>query len=227
MKQTIMIVEDDLMIRNLLRLYLEKAGYTVVEAADGEEAKRVYVKTQPCLLVLDLMLPKLSGEEVCKWVKEQSPDEAAVIMLSAKVSTEDRISGLHIGADSYLTKPFDPEELLANVEAVLRRTGRFCQKIVYDGLCLKPLKGEVWLSDQLVCLTSHEFRLLHHFMKHPNMVLSREALIENLHPNGSQSVMDRTIDAHIKKLREKIEVNPSSPERIRTVRGMGYKFVVD
>ncbi len=222
-----MIVEDDRMIRGLIRLYLEKAGYRVVEAGDGEEAKAVFLDTQPCLVILDLMLPKLSGEEVCAWMKEQSPDEAAVIMLSAKTRTEDKVNGLQIGADGYLTKPFEPEELLAHVEAVLRRTGRFCQKLVYGGLCLKPLKGEVWLGDEQVRLTSHEFRLLHHFMKHPNLIFSRESLIDELYPDDSRAVMDRTIDAHIKKLREKIEEDPSSPSRIRTVRGMGYKFAVE
>ncbi|MCF3943029.1 response regulator transcription factor [Oceanobacillus alkalisoli] len=225
MKQNILVVEDDEMIRRLVKIYLEKAGYDVLEAADGEEAQEVFLTHRPCLIILDLMLPKLSGEEFCKWVKERAGYEVSVIMLSAKTKVEDRINGLKIGADDYLPKPFDPDELIAHVEAVLRRTGQFCQKLIYDGLCIKPRKGEVLLYDDELHLTKHEFNLLYYFMENPNVVLSREKLIDQLYPNVDKTVLDRTIDAHIKKLRSKIEVNPSTPTRIQTVRGMGYKFV--
>ena len=225
MKQTVLVVEDDNMIRNLITIYLEKAGYDVVQAADGEEAKDVFLNYHPCLIILDLMLPKLSGEEYCKWVREQEQGEISVIMLSAKTRIEEKINGLKIGADDYLTKPFDPNELIAHVEAVLRRTGQYCQKIVYDGLCIKPRKGEVLLYDKQLNLTKHEFSLLYHLMQRPNIVFSREHLIDQLYPYGDRTVLDRTIDAHIKKLREKIEEDSASPKRIRTVRGMGYKFV--
>lgn len=225
MKQNILVVEDDEMIRRLVKIYLEKAGYDVLEAADGEEAQEVFLTHRPCLIILDLMLPKLSGEEFCKWVKERAGDEVSVIMLSAKTKVEDRINGLKIGADDYLPKPFDPDELIAHVEAVLRRTGQFCQKLIYDGLCIKPRRGEVLLYDDELHLTKHEFNLLYYFMENPNVVLSREKLIDQLYPNVDKTVLDRTIDAHIKKLRSKIEANPSTPTRIQTVRGMGYKFV--
>ena len=225
MKQTILVVEDDNMIRNLVSHYLKKEGYEVVEAADGEKAKEVFLTYHPCLIVLDLMRPKLSGEEFCHWVREQERNEVSIIMLSAKARTEDRINGLKIGADDYITKPFEPDELVAHVEAVLRRTGQFCQKIAYGGLCIKPRKGEALLYDTLLHLTKHEFNLLYHFMENPNVVLSREDLINQLYPYADKVVLDRTIDAHIKKLREKIEDNPKSPKRICTVRGMGYKFV--
>ncbi|MBU5266534.1 response regulator transcription factor [Virgibacillus proomii] len=225
MKQTIMVVEDDKMIRNLIRIYLEKNGYEVVEAADGEEAKTVFLKYYPCLIILDLMLPKLSGEAFCKWVKEQENGEVSIIMLSAKTSIEDKITGLRIGADDYMTKPFDPNELIAHIEAVLRRTGQYCQKIVSNGLCIKPRKGEVLLHNKPIQLTKFEFNLLYVFMQHPNIVLSREQLVNELYPHSENNVMDRTIDAHIKKLREKIEEEPAKPKRIQTVRGMGYKFV--
>ncbi len=129
MKQTILVVEDDKMIRKLIKIYLNKAGYEVVEAEDGEEAKEVFLTEHPCLIILDLMLPKLSGEEFCTWVREQERNEVSIIMLSAKSRTEDKINGLKIGADDYIVKPFEPEELLAHIEAVLRRTGQFCQKI--------------------------------------------------------------------------------------------------
>lgn len=227
MKQTVLVVEDDPMIRNLVKIYLEKDGYDVVEAADGQEAKESFLMHHPCLIILDLMLPKVSGEEVCKWVKERSANDVSIIMLSAKTKIEEKINGLKIGADSYLTKPFDPGELLAQVEAVMRRTGQFCQRISYDGLCIKPRKGEVLLFDEELHLTKHEFNLLYYFMENPNIVLSREDLIDKLYPNVDKTVLDRTIDAHIKKLRSKIEVTPSLPKRIQTVRGMGYKFVYE
>lgn len=227
MKQTVLVVDDDEMIRNLIRIYLEKYGYGVEEAADGEEAQDVFLSRQPCLIILDLMLPKLSGEAFCKWLREEGYREVSIIMLSAKTRSEDKINGLKIGADGYLSKPFDPEELVAHVEAALRRTGQTCQKMVFDGLCMKPQKGEVWLADDQLDLTRHEFDLLFHFMRHPDVVISRENLIDQLYPYADNTVMDRTIDAHIKKLRRKIEDDPAAPERIQTVRGMGYKFVAE
>src|SRR5690554_3823786 len=173
------------------------------------------------------MLPKLSGEEFCTWVRIQERNEVSIIMLSAKSRIEDKINGLKIGADDYIVKPFEPEELLAHIEAVLRRTGQFCQKITYDGLCIKPRKGEVLLLDQEVKLTKHEFTLLYYFMENPNTVISRESLLNQLYPYADKLILDRTIDAHIKKLRKKIEENPAVPKRIITVRGMGYKFVTE
>lgn len=224
MKQTILVVEDDEMIRNLIRLYLEKNEYDVLEAADGEEAKEVFLTYHPCLIVLDLMLPKMSGEDYCEWVKNQDSD-VSIIMLSAKTRIDDRVSGLKMGADHYMTKPFNPDELMANVEAVLRRTGQYCQKIVYKGLSIMPRKGQVLLYGEEIALTNHEFKLLYLFMQHPNIVFSREQLVDELYPNEEKIVLDRTIDAHIKKIREKIEETPAYPKRIQTVRGMGYKFV--
>lgn len=225
MKETIMVVEDDEMIRNLINIYLKKNGYDVVEATDGEEAKAVYLEHLPCLIVLDLMLPKVSGEEFYAWLREQSQHDVSIIMLSAKAQINDKITGLKLGADAYVTKPFDPNELIAQVEAVLRRTDHLCQKIVRSGLCIMPRKGVVLLHGDEIQLTRHEFDLLYSFMQHPNSVLSREQLIDQLYPNSEDTVLDRTIDAHIKKLREKIENQPGSPKRIVTVRGMGYKFV--
>ncbi len=227
MKQTVLVVEDDKMIRELIHIYLTKAGYDVVEASDGEVAKEIFLTKHPCLIILDLMLPKLSGEDFCKWIRAQERNEVSIIMLSAKSRTEDKIKGLKLGADDYIVKPFDLEELLAHIEAVLRRTGQFCQKITYDGLCIKPRKGEVLLYDKDIKLTKHEFNLLYYFMENPNMVISREALMNQLYPYADKSVLDRTIDAHIKKLRKKIEKDPAVPKWIITVRGMGYKFVTE
>src|SRR5690625_3261941 len=221
----VMVVEDDKMIRNLIHIYLQKNGYEVVEASDGEEAKAVFQHHHPCLIVLDLMLPKVSGEEFYTWMRNEGHHDVSVVMLSAKVRVDDKISGLRLGADAYLTKPFDPNELVAQIEAVLRRTGQFCQKIVDNGLCIMPRKGHVLLYGEDIKLTKYEFNLLYYFMQNPDVILSREQLIKQIHPNMERDVMDRTIDAHIKKLREKIEVNPQQPRRVQTVRGMGYKFV--
>ncbi|WP_124071213.1 response regulator transcription factor [Filibacter tadaridae] len=224
MKQMILIVEDDPMIRGLIHIYLKRDNYDVVEAVDGEEAKTAFLANHPCLVILDLMLPKVSGEEFCLWVREQGHNEVPIIMLSAKARIDDKIAGLKMGADNYVTKPFDPDELMAHVEAALRRGGQFCQKVSYDGLTIMPRKGQVLLYDKPVNLTSHEFSLLYCLMQNPDIVFSREELIEQLYPFNEQTILDRTIDAHIKKLREKIEDTPSSPKRIQTVRGMGYKF---
>lgn len=225
MKPIIMVVEDDPMIRELISIYVTKAGYEVVQAEDGEVAKTLFRAFQPCLVILDLMLPKVSGEELCHWFRNENRNEVSIIMVSAKSRTQDKIAGLKMGADDYLTKPFEPDELMAHIEAVLRRTGQFCQKISYNGLTILPRKGEVLLGGENLSLTKNEFNLLFHFMENPNRVMSRDDLIEQLYPFHDKMVMDRTIDTHIKNLREKIEVRPSSPKRILTVRGMGYKFV--
>lgn len=227
MQETIMVVEDDAMIRNLIRLYLEKQGYEVVEAADGEVAKEIYFTHFPCLIILDLMLPKVSGEEFFAWLQSEGQDQVSIIMVSAKSRIDDKITGLNLGADAYITKPFDPNELVAQVEAVLRRTDHLCQKIVHDGLCIMPRRGQVLLNGEEVKLTKYEFNLLYLFMQNPNIVFSRDQLIDQIYDDHSGDVMDRTIDAHIKKLREKVEMSPGKPARILTVRGMGYKFAAN
>lgn len=225
-KEIIMVVEDDVMIRNLITLYLKKHDYEVIEAADGVEAKQLFLQYHPCLIILDLMLPKLSGEQFCEWIRTEINDEdIPIIMLSAKTQMDDKINGLSIGADLYLTKPFQPEELIAYVKATLRRTGKHCQKLAYDGLCLLVNEREVYLFDEKIHLTKHEFDLLHYLMSQPNIVFTREQLVNELYHYNEQNILDRTIDAHIKKIREKIEEEPSRPKRIQTVRGMGYKFV--
>ena len=226
MKEPILVVEDDEMIRNLITIYLDKNGYEVIEAVDGESAKELFLTHHPCLIILDLMLPKISGEVFCKWVRtDMNNKDVSIIMLSAKSQIGDKINGLKIGADNYITKPFNPDELVAHVEALLRRTGLMCQKITYDGLCIMPRKREVLLYDKSINLTKHEFELLYLLMSHPNTVFTRERLVNELYAYNEQDILDRTIDAHIKKLREKIEEVPSKPSRIRTIRGMGYKFV--
>ncbi len=224
MKQKILVVEDDRMIRDLVVLYLINAGYDVVAAEDGEQAMEMFLKESPCLIILDLMIPKVSGEAFCRWAHEQDNSDFSIIMLTAKARTEDKIAGLKMGADDYVTKPFSPEELVAHVEAVLRRTGRFCQRITVDGLTLMPRKGEVTLNGKRLNLTKYEYDLLHYFMENPDIVLSREQLLNRLHPYEDSETLERTIDAHIRKLRNKVEDEPARPKRVLTVRGMGYKF---
>lgn len=225
-QQTVLVVEDDEMIRNLIKLYLEKNKFDVITAKDGEEAKTLFLQHQPCLLILDLMLPKVSGEEICAWIRNDLHNsDVSIIMLTAKSQVGDKIAGLNMGADHYITKPFNPDELIAHVKALLRRTGHFCQKITYDGLCVMPRRREVTLYNEAVHVTKHEFDLLYLLMSHPNIVFSREQLVQELYAYDEQHILDRTIDAHVKKLREKVEDVPSKPKRIQTVRGMGYKFV--
>lgn len=223
--KSILVVEDDTKIRKLVRIYLENAGFEVTEAGDGLEAKEQFKKMDPCFVIIDLMLPKESGESVCQWIRRDMKSDIPVIMLTAKVGEKDRISGLQMGADDYVTKPFSPRELVARVETVLRRTGHRCQKITYRGLTVKPLRGEVHYNGQLLTLTSHEFRLLHFLMKHPNQIMTREQMLEELYPNHDKAVTERTIDVHIGKLREKLRQIDREAELIETVRGMGYRFV--
>lgn len=226
MDNTILIIEDDPMIRQLIAIYMKKAGYEVYTAADGEEGKLLCLQHSPCLVILDLMLPKVSGEEICQWIRREWKEEIAIIMLTAKVREAERIAGLRMGADDYMTKPFSPEELVARVESVLRRTGQYCQKITHRGLTIKPRKGEVTLHSTPLQLTKSEFILLYFLMRHPNQVFSREQLVQQLYPLDEKEVSERTIDVHIRNLREKIEQDPTKPSLIQTVRGMGYKFVV-
>lgn len=200
LKRTILVVEDDDMIRQLISLYLTNENYHVVEARDGVEAQELYLLEHPCLIILDLML-------------------------SAKSLTADKINGLNIGADNYLTKPFDPDELVAHVEALLRRVKHHRLTLTSNGLCMLPEKREVLLYERQIHLTKHEFDLLYVLMSNPNIVYTREQLVNELYQFDERDILDRTIDAHIKKLREKIEDIPSKPERIKTVRGMGDRFV--
>ena len=222
--KSIMIVEDDPNIRNLIKIYLENSGYETYEASDGKEAMDTFLKIDPCFLVVDLMLPSVSGEELTEWIRKDQKSEIPIIIVTAKTAEKDRISGLKAGADDYVTKPFSPAELVARVEAVLRRTAHRCNKISYNGLTLKPFKGEASYLGKQLSLTPHEFRLLSMFMRHSNQVLTREQLLNELYPLQEKIVVDRTIDVHVANLREKLR-KESGKTFITTVRGMGYQFV--
>lgn len=222
--KTILIVEDDAKIRTLIRIYLKQAGFEVWEAQDGKEAMELFSMLDPCFLIIDLMLPEVNGEEVCHWVRSSQNSDIPIIMVTAKTKEADRIQGLQMGADDYVIKPFSPAELVARVETVLRRTANRCSKISYRGLTLKPIRGEAKYKGELLGLTAHEFQILLVLMQHPNQILTREQLLDYLYPYQEKSVTERTIDVHIRKLREKLS-GATEEEFIETVRGMGYRFV--
>ncbi|MGN7478154.1 response regulator transcription factor [Solibacillus silvestris] len=227
MEQQVLIVDPDIAWACILKDFLNEHGFVVTTALTAEQAMDIFHRTYPCMVILELNLPNGSGEMLCEWIRANQTADLSIIMVTEKSHVEDKINGLTIGADDYLTKPVHLEELLAHMNAVLRRTGLFCQKIIHNGLCMKPRKGEVLLNGSPVQLTKHEFMLLYYLMDHPNQIISREALVEQLYPNVEKDILDRTIDAHIKKLRAKIESDRRNPRRIVTVRGEGYKFIPD
>lgn len=221
--KSILIVEDDGNIRALIKRYLEVAGFDVWEAGDGREAKRVFEQKDPCFVLLDLMLPEESGESICRWIRQDLCSNVPLIMVTAKVNETDRIQGLQMGADDYVTKPFSPKELVARVETVLRRTANRCSKISYQDITLKPVKLEAKVDGRVLDLTNHEFQLLYYLMRHPNQILSRDQILNELYPNHEKVVTERTVDVHIGKIREKL--GPEKAGFIEAIRGVGYQFV--
>ncbi len=222
-RESILIVEDEKKISEIVRAYLEKEGYRVRLAETGEQAMNL-LKEAVDLVILDLMLPDIQGEELCSMIREGS--EVPVIILTAKSGEEDRIKGLGIGADDYVVKPFSPRELVARVKAQLRRSGRTKKKLLsYNGGALKidVSNHEVFKDGSLVILTPTEFKILLSLAEQPGWVFSREQLV-TIAQGFDFEGYDRTIDAHVKNLRRKIEKDSREPEYIRTVYGVGYKF---
>ena len=221
----ILIVEDDKKMASLVELYLQREGFQTVLAHDGEEALELAERHRPIFIILDLMLPLVDGWEVCRELRRSS--DVPILMLTARGEEIDRISGLTLGADDYVVKPFSPRELVARVKAILRR-GRLRatrEKTVlsHGALVLDLEKRRVSLKGRRVPLTPHEYNLLHALMSAPGRVFTRDELLEKLYPGG-EAVIDRVIDVHIGKIRQKIEENPSKPQFILTVRGIGYQF---
>src|SRR5512139_782412 len=222
-RESILIVEDEKKISEIVRAYLEKEGYRVRLAETGEQALKL-LKDAFDLVILDLMLPDIQGEELCSMIREGS--EVPVIILTAKSGEEDRIKGLGIGADDYVVKPFSPRELVARVKAQLRRSGRTKKKLLsYNRGALKidVSNHEVLRDGSLVILTPTEFKILLSLAEQPGWVFSREQLVTVAQGFDFEGY-DRTIDAHVKNLRRKIEKDSREPEFIRTVYGVGYKF---
>ncbi|MFA9396639.1 MAG: response regulator transcription factor [Clostridiaceae bacterium] len=221
----ILVVEDEKKISELVEAYLLKDGYGVFKAYDGLEAMSIYDKEMIHLIVLDLMIPKLSGEDVCRKIRAVS--DVPIIMLTAKVQLEDKINGISIGADDYLTKPFSARELLVRIKALLRRSYKepLAEGLSFnDGdLKIDLNKLEVKKKENIIILTSVEFKILKTLLINPGQVFSREQLMDKVFEDNSES-FDRTIDTHIKNIRKKIEDNPKSPIYIITIYGAGYKF---
>jgi len=225
MRETrILVVDDEPTIVNTVRAYLEQEGYTVYTASDGPQAIRAARAFQPSLMVLDIMLPGMDGIEVLRRIRQQS--EVYVLMLTARADETDKIVGLMMGADDYLTKPFSPRELVARVKAILRRSrGEDAgeKTLQFRRLRIDPEGRRVWRDDEAVEFTPLEFALLHALARHRGRVLSREQLIEQVWGYDYYGD-DRVVDVHIGRLRKKVEDDPANPQIVVTVRGAGYRF---
>lgn len=213
----ILLVEDEEKLRKVLKLYLEREGFEVEEAADGEEAVEKFQPVDHSLVILDVMLPKKDGWSVLRRIREKG--ETPVIMLTARGEDEDKIFGFDLGADDYVVKPVSPKEIVARVKAILKRTGK---KITADNLQIDKAAREVYVKGEKIPLTQKEYELLLYLYERPNIALSREQLLNGVW--GYDFFGDyRTVDAHIKNLREKLG---DARDYIKTVRGYGYKFEV-
>ena len=224
MSQKVLVVEDDNNIAELLRLYLQKDGFEVSHAADGGKAVEMAKEIQPDLVLLDIMLPVMDGWQVCRELRKTM--KMPIIMLTAKGETEDKVSGLEMGADDYIVKPFEVKELLARVHAVLRRTGDDgkpkSKKLTFDKLVINLDSYELIVDGKKIDTPPKEMELLYHLAATPNRVYTRNQLLDEVW--GFDYFGDsRTVDVHIKRLREKIE-NVSSQWALKTVWGVGYKF---
>jgi DNA-binding response OmpR family regulator len=224
---TVLVVDDEELIRDVVVGYLEREGFTPRQAADGDQAKRSIEEDAPDLVILDLMLPEINGLDLCRWIRETS--EVPVLMLTARGEEQDRIVGLELGADDYVVKPFSPRELMQRVKAILRRSGRASvpapTRLVTGGLVVDAETREVHRGDRLLALTATEFDLLWCLASHPRVVFSREQLMAQVW--GYQAALDAgtsTVTVHVRRLREKIEDDPSQPCLITTVWGVGYRF---
>jgi len=227
MPQRILVVDDDPQIVRLLRAYLEQAGFQVLVAYDGETALHAVRRERPDLVVLDLMLPHRDGWEVTRLVRgDPAAANTPIVMLTARVEDTDKIVGLELGADDYVTKPFNPQVVVARVRALLRRaTAGPAQPRLLQvrDLCMDLDRHEVSLADQPVDLTATEFEFLRALMEHPNHTFTRLELIERALGYEYEG-LERTVDSHIKNLRRKIEPDPKQPAYIETVYGVGYRL---
>ena len=229
-KTSLLIIEDDDNISTAIEEYFSRAGYAVSTAPDGIAGIEAAVKNRPDVVVLDLMLPKMDGLAVCKELRQKNP-QMPILMLTAKDDVVDKVLGLEMGADDYITKPFSLRELEARIKSVLRRAramaasgdGQDETPIVFGHLRIDPLRREVTISERQVELTPKEFDLLRLFAANPGRVFPRKYLLEKIW-DYSYEGYDRTIDSHINRLRSKIEENPDNPQLVLTVWGIGYKF---
>jgi len=224
MSQRILVVDDEDWVLQMVRGYLEAAGFRVATAADGTKALAQFDTFQPDLVILDWMLPQLDGLQVAARIRQRS--DVPIIMLTARVGEEDRITGLELGADDYVVKPFSARELEARVRAVLRRSSDdhiHPPTLEVGDIRLDPVQHEVHVKGELVELTPMEFDLLAYLMQRPGRVYTRLELLEALR-GTTYETFERSIDSHIKRLRQKIEPDPKAPRYVLTVFGVGYKF---
>lgn len=227
MPEKILIVEDEARIARWTQTYVENAGYECLVAYNGRDALYLARHEKPDLVVLDLMIPEMDGWTVCKILRQES--DIPIIMVTAKTLESDIINGLKIGADDYVTKPFSPAELVARIEAALRRAkGRLqpTHTVKVGDIELDLSARLCRVNGKMITLTTSQFELLHFFLQHPNQVLSREQIIANVFGLDFDS-FDRAVDIHIRRLRTRIEPDPSNPIYIQTVFGAGYRFCPD
>ena len=221
----ILIADDDRNICELLRMYLEKDGFSVVIAGNGEEALQKFDEEEPDLLLLDVMMPRLDGWQVCRELRKKS--ECPIIMITAKGETFDKVLGLELGADDYVVKPFEPKEIIARIKAVLRRTGKTSaendkKEVNFDKLTVNMTKYELKVDGKVLDTPPKELELLFHLASNPNRVYTRDQLLDEVW--GFEYYGDsRTVDVHVKRLREKLE-GVSEKWTLKTVWGVGYKF---
>jgi DNA-binding response OmpR family regulator len=223
MPQLILVVDDEPKVARLARDYLQKNGFRVLTAGDGQSALAAARREKPDLVILDLMLPHVDGREICRILRRES--DVPIIMLTALSEEIDQVTGLEIGADDYITKPFSPRALVARVRALLRRTRGEVKApgiLRTGGLEIDPLKYAVTFDGQPIKLTPNEFKLLHLLASRPGQTLTRQHLLDDLH--GAASSVDRSVDSHVKNLRKKLE-SITGKTMIETVYGIGYRFM--
>lgn len=226
-EKKVLIVDDENKIVEVIKSYLEREGCIVFEAFDGKKALEIFERVNPDLIVLDLMLPDMTGEEICSNLRKKS--RVPIIMLTAKIDEKSIVSGLHIGADDYITKPFSPRELMARIYAIFRRVNEEVVPLSNiislneNDLIIDSLKKEIKKNGEIIALTAIQYKILMTLIKYPQKTFTREELINTVLGDNYDGY-DRAVDTHIKNLRQKIETSPKEPQYIITVHGTGYRF---
>lgn len=226
-EKRILVIEDEPSLAEVTTLYLKRAGFQVQIASDGRQAMTILENKIPDFVILDLMLPEVDGLTIARWLREHS--DVPIIMVTARREEIDRINGLEMGADDYVVKPFSPQELVSRVRAVFRRTGREQagaepeRELVFENMVVNPLTRAVNVRESQIELTAKEFDLLYLLARHPKQVFTRDQLLERVW-GGAEYIDPGTVTVHVRRLREKIEDDPSSPKHLLTVWGVGYKF---
>jgi DNA-binding response OmpR family regulator len=226
-EKQILIVEDEPSLAEVTGLYLKRAGFQVQIAHDGKQAMSILEKGIPDFVIMDIMLPEVDGISLTRWLRDRS--DVPIIMVTARREEVDRIAGLEMGADDYVVKPFSPQELVSRVRAVLRRTGRDQAEaeseraLLFDTIAIDPRTRVVTAQESVVELTAKEFDMLYLLGRHPKQVFTRDQLLERVW-GGAEYIDPGTVTVHVRRLREKIESDPSKPKHLLTVWGVGYKF---